>query len=62
MGPGPWKGFLGTFHKFLMGHFSGAGWVGKWEASGNRGVNTRCLKEVWVERKGELHREEKGIL
>lgn len=43
-----------------MGHFSGVGWVGKWEASRNRGVNTRCLKEVWVERKGELHREEKG--
>lgn len=29
---------------------------GKWEAGRSPGVTVRCLKGLWVERKGELHR------
>lgn len=43
-----------------MGHFSGKGWVGKREASGSRGVSTRCLKGVWVGKEGRVAEEKEG--
>lgn len=50
-------GFLGTFHRFLMGHFS----LGKGRLVG-AGIGIRCFQGMRVERKGESPQEKEGAL